>query len=199
MLPRRLLVSLCTLLGCLLLTSQAAQACSIDGIASLSANGKLATISAAAPTQAALTYWAPFTLLAAAPGDVVHLQEDLGKLHSSLPRTAFNTPFRWSFGDGTVVNGVQASHRYAHTGWYKIDVKYYEPSRHTWVLFDSAQQHIIAQGDLFWANIGYYVGQYFTIVMRVVMWAAAAGAIALAVWVRLRRNREGSPTRTNVA
>ena len=189
MLPRRLLIPLCAVLACLFVSAQAARACSIDGIASLSANGKLASISAAAPTQAALAYWAPFTLLAAAPGDLIQVREDIGKLHASLPSTAFSTPFRWTFGDGATVNGLQAAHRYAHTGWYKIDVRYYEPSRHSWVLFDSAQQHIVAQGDLLQANIGYYIGQYFTVVLRIAMWLAAGGAILLALWIRLRRNR----------
>lgn len=199
MLRRRLLIPLCAVLGCLFIAAQAVRACSIDGIASLSANGKLASISAAAPTQAALAYWAPFTLLATAPGDLIHVQEDIGKLHNSLPHTAFATPFRWSFGDGTVVSGLQASHRYARTGWYKIDVRYYEPGRQSWVLFDSAQQHVVAQGELLQANLGYYIGQYFTIVVRIVMWAAAAGAVMLALWVRLRRNRTHTPTRPHTA
>ncbi len=95
-----------------------ARACSIDGIVSLSANGNLANLTDGAATRANIAHWAPFSFIAAAVGDTLHLREDLGELHRTLPESAFKTPFRWSFGDGAVATGWSPSHRYSRLGAY---------------------------------------------------------------------------------
>src|SRR5579885_530248 len=78
----------------------AAWACSIDGVASLSGDGELATPSGAPQAGSDLRRWAPFTLLAVAPDDPVRLAEDSGTLRGVLPAWAFAKPFLWRFDDG---------------------------------------------------------------------------------------------------
>jgi PKD domain len=134
----------------------AALACALDGIASISVNGILATRTTDTPTPQTLAHWAPFTLgLAYAPGDVMHFGEDRGKLRRSLPPAALVKPFRWEFGDGHRARGLQTVHRYTQTGWYRVTVRSYWPSRRSWVLFDSVQLHIVPAGMLWQANLGY--------------------------------------------
>ena len=117
-----------------------ANACSIDGIASIAANGNMASLTGGTPTAATIRYWAPFTLIAAAPGDTLHMSEDIAKLLNTLPRQALTTPFRWDFGDGAAARGNAAAHRYAQEGWYQISVSYYLPaccSRRTWAIISA--------------------------------------------------------------
>jgi PKD domain len=173
----------------------AALACSLDGIASISVNGILATRTTDTPTPRTLAHWAPFTFgLAYAPGDVVRLGEDLGKLRRSLPPAALAIPFRWDFGDGHSARGLQTVHRYTQTGWYRVTVRSYWPSRRSWVLFDSAQLHIVPAGMLWQANLGYRVVLALEIVTRVLAYGGwvviILVPIAWRVWhLRRRKSR----------
>jgi hypothetical protein len=165
-----------------LVAAPAAQACSIDGIASLSENGNVANLSGTPPSGTDLRRWAPFTLLAAAPGDVVHLAESTDKLLGTLPMWAFSHPFQWRFDDGATAAGTSVTHRFITLGWHSFSVSYYWPARKRWVQFDSARLQIVTAGDLWKANLGYNVGKVFQIVVRLLIWATLAGLVVLAVW-----------------
>ena len=170
-------------------------ACSLDGIASISVNGILAVRSTDTPTPRTLARWAPFTFgLAYAPGDVVRFTEDLGKLRRSLPPAALAIPFRWDFGDGHCTRGLRATHRYMRTGWYRVTVRSYWPSRRSWVLFDSARLHIVPADALWQANLGYRAVLGLEILTRVLAYGGWVVVIlvpiAWRVWhLRRRKNR----------
>jgi hypothetical protein len=134
------------------------------------------------PSGTDLRRWAPFTLLAAAPGDVVHLAESTDKLLGTLPMWAFSHPFQWRFDDGATAAGTSVTHRFITLGWHSFSVSYYWPARKRWVQFDSARLQIVTAGDLWKANLGYNVGKVFQIVVRLLIWATLAGLVVLAVW-----------------
>jgi hypothetical protein len=167
------------------------RACSLDGIASLSVNGNTASLNGASPTASSLAYWAPFTLIAAAPGDTFHLSENISNVSRSIPKESVKLPFKWSFGDGATALGQTATHSYAHTGWYKITVQYYWPAHRQWVQFDSAEQHIVPASSLLWTNFGFYAGKVFIGALRLVIWAVLVGIIALLVIDRIRPGVRG--------
>ncbi|HVA92751.1 MAG TPA: hypothetical protein VNL71_23265 [Chloroflexota bacterium] len=120
-----------------------AAACTIDGRASMTLNSGLAWPTRAAPNVRDLSWWAPFSLGDASPASAQVLAEDPSKLRTSLPGVAFQTPFRWSLGDGGAATGLSVTHQYARQGWCKVRVAYYEPSANRWVQFDSAQLHVV--------------------------------------------------------
>jgi PKD domain len=173
----------------------AALACSLDGLASISVNGILAVRTTDTPTPRTLARWAPFAFgLAYAPGDVARFAEDLGKLRRSLPPAALAIPFRWDFGDGHSTRGLQTVHRYTRTGWYRVTVRSYWPSRRGWVLFDSAQLHIVPTAALWQANLGYRVLLGLETLTRVLAYGGWVViifvAIAWRVWhLRRRKSR----------
>ncbi len=172
------------------LIPSAVSACSLDGIASISLNGTLAVLTTDAPQPNSLGTWARFTFgLAYAPHDVLHLAEDMNKLRRSLPEATLHIPFRWNFGDGTSVRGLQAAHSYNRTGWFKISVSGYWPSRKTWVLFDSVRVHIVPASSLFQANLGYRIVQVVAFIGKIVAYAGVSLVLAAVVWQLLRRNR----------
>jgi hypothetical protein len=160
-------------------------ACNLDGVASLSENGHVVSLTATTPTKATLSSWALFTLVAAAPKTPLVFQEDLNELGNSLPASALKQPFRWQFGDGSVTVGRVVTHRYAHTGWYKINVSYALRPNH-WISFDSARIHIVAPGALLTTNFTYYLHEDAQTAIRFAFWLALAGGVGLFVWKRLR-------------
>ncbi|MDB5073983.1 MAG: hypothetical protein JWO42_162 [Chloroflexi bacterium] len=125
----------------------AVQACSIDGIPSLSLDGRLVTFNYGQATKDNLAYWAAFSLGTTTVNKQVHLQEDIAKIRKALSAKALKTPFHWTFGDGASASGPAVQHRYRQAGWYKVDVEYYYPPQRKWIIFDSAQLHVLsAQG-----------------------------------------------------
>jgi hypothetical protein len=164
----------------LLLPYAPVRACSLDGVPSLSVNGHLASLTEGAVSPASAAYWARFTLLAAAPGNTLHLQEDLANVRRSLSAAALATPFRWAFGDGASAQGYEVAHRYPRRGWYRITVSYLWPGMRRWIVFDSAQLQIVAPGDLWRANLRYYLAQDSQVGLRFALWGLAA---ALLVWL----------------
>jgi PKD domain len=144
---RARLVSVFGLLGLLALwfggTSLAA-ACSIDGVPSLTMDGKLVTTNFGQATKDNFAYWAAFSLGSAPAGRRLAMAEDLPKVRQALSTGALSTPFSWSFGDGGAARGAAVRHRYARPGWYKVDVSYYVPAKRQWVVFDSAQVQIVS-------------------------------------------------------
>lgn len=171
----------------MLASARSTQACSLDGVASLSVNGNLAGLTNGPATRSTLAHWAPFTLIAAAPGDTLHLREDIGNVRRSIPGEALKAPFYWTFGDGTTATGQTATHRYTRTGWYKITVAYYRAANRTWVTFDDAQMQIVSAGSLWRANLGYYARQDAQVAIRWIIWLAVAGLGGLVVWRRMQR------------
>jgi hypothetical protein len=171
--------------------TSAARACSLDGIASISMNGNTASLTAGAPSPGDAAHWAPFTLLAAAPGDTLRLSEDIGKVRKSLSSEMLKTPFRWIFDDGTTTQGFSVTHRFAQVGWHKITVDYYYPLRHQWLTFDSAQLQIVPSSALLQTNFTYYAGEVLLFVMRAAVWIIAGIIILAAIAARLQRSRRG--------
>ncbi|HVC82910.1 MAG TPA: PKD domain-containing protein [Chloroflexota bacterium] len=135
------------------MAARPAAACTIDGRASMTLNSGLAWPTRSAPNARDLAWWAPFSLGDASPASAQVLAEDPSKLRTSLPAAAFQTPFRWSLGDGGTATGLSVTHQYARQGWYKVRVAYYEPSARRWVQFDSAQLHV-APGIMVQAGAG---------------------------------------------
>jgi hypothetical protein len=170
----------------LALDSALAAACSIDGVVSLSANGQPAQITASTPTPTDLGTWAPFTLFAVAANRPIHFEENLQELRRTLPASAFDTAFRWSFGDGVTAYGRIANHRYPRTGVYRLQVSFaLSPGR--WVTFDSARVPIVQQADLWRANLGYTIRQDAQAVMRVLIWLSLGAGLLWLLWRRGRR------------
>jgi hypothetical protein len=118
-------------------------ACGIDGIPSMSMNGHLVTINHAQATKQSLPYWAPFLLGANTERTGLRFTENVKELHRTLDNRAFATPFRWTFGDGAAAKGLTVNHRYGKPGWYRIDVSYYYTPQHSWIVFDSAELHVV--------------------------------------------------------
>ena len=156
------------------------RACSLDGIASLSMDHNVASGTTRLPSKGDLRRWAPFTFIAAAPGQVLRVAEDRRKLSASLPPGVLSAPFRWDFGDGSVVIGQQATHRYAGLGRYRITVSYALGGR--WVVFDSAEEPIIPSGDLLGANADYYTGKLAAALSGALDWLDMGALAACAAW-----------------
>ena len=117
-------------------------ACGIDGVPSMTMNGRLVAINYAQATKANFAHWASFSLGTARPGVDLRFSENARELHKSLTARAFATPFQWTFGDGSTARGLTVAHRYAKPGWYKVNVNYYYTPRKSWIPFDSAQLQI---------------------------------------------------------
>ena len=162
------------------------EACSLDGIASLSVNGHVASLTTDRAIASTLAYWSSFHLLAAAPDDDLRYAENLANVSLSIPKASVVLPFKWSFGDGQTVLGRTVTHRYRQTGWYRLTVHYYWPARRQWVQFDSAEQQIVPPSALLWTNFSFYAGNVFVIALRVIIWSALAVVIALLILERLR-------------
>jgi hypothetical protein len=188
---RRRLMIICWVMLTVLLYGLPAEACSLDGVPSLSANGHLAGLTKDPPTQATLAHWARFTLPAAAPGDALRLTEDLSNLRRSLPVAALARPFRWSFGDGTSAQGYAVVHRYARQGWYRIMVSALLPGLHNPIVFDSARLQIVAANDLWRANLRYYLAQDAQAVLRFALWSGGLLLVGWFLWKR--RPRHAAP------
>ena len=121
----------------------ALQACSIDGVPSLSLDGRLVTFNYGQATKSNLAYWAAFSLGTTSANKQIRLQEDITKIGKALSPKALKTPFQWTFGDGGSASGFSVRHRYQRPGWYKVNVEYYYTPQRKWVVFDSAQLHVV--------------------------------------------------------
>jgi hypothetical protein len=168
-----------------------AVACTLDGIASLSVNGTTAGLTSGQPTRANAGHWAPFTLLAQGSGSTLQFSEDLQKVAQSLPPAMLALPFRWDFGDGVTAYGHAVRHTYAHAGWYRITVRYDWQARHHWVVFDSAEQQIVASGEVWKAQFGHYLDSTLQMALNGVIWIIVAAVAAAMVWEKLRRRERG--------
>lgn len=136
---------LCHALGgavaAILIAGSAVQACGIDGVPSLLVDGRLVRANRTLPVSGQVAAWALFT----APGSYgigqpVDLHELRGRVLWTLPPSAFRTPWRWTFGDGTAARGLRVRHIYRRRGTYVVRVRAYLLDGHDsqWYQFDAA-------------------------------------------------------------
>ena len=119
------------------------QACSIDGIPSLTVNGYSAVINKQVPVGPGLRLWAPFVLSFSLHARRTEILAELPQRVPLQPE-AFRNPWRWNFGDGTaMVRGITVHHRFSKAGLYKITVSAYFPSRKFWYTFDALQVRVL--------------------------------------------------------
>jgi hypothetical protein len=115
-----------------------AEACAIDDVPSIEANGTLARVNWLEPTVSSITRWAPFefaTIFYA--GEVVALSEDQRKLARSLPPDIVRGHWVWRFGDGTSARGRTVKHVYRKPGNYLVTVAMPLPHSHGLFVFDA--------------------------------------------------------------
>jgi hypothetical protein len=142
---RRYILALGLLAGALLNGIGTASACGLDGIPSLLVNGRLVEVNRVQPAQGQLATWAPFAAPGVyAVGQPLLLSEIRGRVLWTLPPSAFKTPWRWSFGDGTQGRGLSTRHSYRHAGNYVIGVRAYliDGQNSGWYLFDTILVHV---------------------------------------------------------
>ncbi len=128
------LVGLMTLGGGAL--GQYAQACALDGIPSVSANGHLAAVNRVIPSANSTLQWAPFLFSQHFQTDQsIRFVEDTARIKSgTLLPDALHHAWRWQFGDGASAVATKVSHRYTHPGVYRVVVAARYPAG--WMKFD---------------------------------------------------------------
>ncbi|HVA92749.1 MAG TPA: PKD domain-containing protein [Chloroflexota bacterium] len=179
------------LAGTLMLGPSVAQACTLDNVASVSANGERAILSASQPSPG--KQWAPFRFAQAyATGTPITLQEARSDLTRSLPAALLTTPFRWRLGDGRTVRGMSVTHQWARSGNYLIQVYAYAASRAQWLLFDSVLVQVVPASQLWQANLGYHLLQGLNLVFSWLGRLVTGALAALLIYsvVAYRRGRK---------
>ena len=104
------------------------------------ANGARAVLSHVTFTLTTAHTWAYFSF----PGRYharmpIRFTEDRTQLRHALPTDALRHPWRWDFGDGTHALGWAVTHRYAHSGLYRITVQAYYSTWHRYFPFDNVR------------------------------------------------------------
>jgi hypothetical protein len=119
------------------------QACSIDGVPSITVNGYDVVVNKTPPIGKNLSVWAPFLV----PFPLhVGRNETIGEIRQRVAMSAegFKYPWRWNFGDGTpTVRGTVVHHTYKKPGVYKVTVEAYFAAHKFWYTFDAAQIHVL--------------------------------------------------------
>ena len=136
---------LVVVLGGTLAGAAVARACSLDGVPSLTVNGRLVALNTASAATGSAATWAPFIaqgVYRASYSLLMH--EDRAKVAAALPSNAFVVPWRWRFGDGATARGTTVHHIYKHPGIYVITVQAYfvAGTRQHWITFDKAAIHV---------------------------------------------------------
>jgi len=91
----------------------------MDGIPSLSVDGRVVAVNSALTSNARFDTWTPFVTRGAYPvGRPVLLTENKANVEQSLPPEAFKYPWKWTFGDGATARGMSARHAYRRPGAY---------------------------------------------------------------------------------
>jgi len=133
------------LLGGTLLGVGVARACGVDGVPSLSVNGRVVAINAALTSNARFDSWTPFVARGAYPaGHPLLLRENRANVAGSLPPAAFKYPWRWTFGDGATARGMDTRHAYRRPGAYILSVEAYlvAGAQRQWYSFDRVTIHV---------------------------------------------------------
>ncbi len=132
-------------LGSGLLGAGVARACGMDGIPSLSVNGRVVAVNSALTSNARFDTWTPFVTRGAYPaGRPVLLAENKANVAQSLPPEAFKYPWKWTFGDGATARGLSARHVYRRPGAYILSVEAYliAGAQRQWYTFDKVTIHV---------------------------------------------------------
>jgi hypothetical protein len=120
-----------------------AQACALDGVPSLWANGYGAVLNTNLPQTATFMTWAPFVIPHSfAARQAIRLHEDLAKVAPVLGPARLHSRWRWAFADGQVAMGISLAtviHRYARPGHYHLIVATYNARFKVWLPFDSVE------------------------------------------------------------
>jgi len=179
---RKLVLTLFSFLAIsLLLTPTLARACTLDNVASVSANGERATLSTNQPSPG--KPWAPFRFAQVyATGAPVTLGEARSDLLRSLPAAMLTVPFRWQLGDGHTVRGMSVTHRWTQTGSYLIQVYAYAASRAKWLLFDSVMVQVAPASQLWQDNLGYHLLQGMNVAFEWLARLVTAALFALLIY-----------------
>ena len=129
------------MIGALVVSASTARACSVDGVPSLSVNGRLVAVNSALGSSASVGTWAPFVARGAYPANhPLLLTEEQARVAQALPALAFRFPWRWHFGDGASARGAAVRHAYRRPGTYIITVDAYlvAGTHKLWFTFDKA-------------------------------------------------------------
>jgi membrane protein DedA with SNARE-associated domain len=167
-----------------------ADACALDGLASLSADGEMAVPALDASAATARVTGAACTFRQAyAAGEPLRLTEDRATLRRSLPAAILAHPFRWTFGDGGVAQGATGLHRYMRPGRYVVTVQGYWPAHRRWAVFDTARVQIVTRAALFRANALSWLDRGLSLLLTGLIYAAVAALVLAALWARVARRR----------
>lgn len=135
----------CALLGGMLLGAGVAQACSVDGVPSLSVDGRLVAVNPSGASMTSTDFWTPFVAAGRYHTNLLLvLKEDRARVAAALPPVAFKFPWRWHFGDGTTARGTAVRHLYRRPGPYVVSVEAYfvVGTQKQWFTFDKATLRI---------------------------------------------------------
>lgn len=131
--------------GATLLGTSVAGACSVDGIPSLSVDGRLVLRNTVYTSSSAVDSWTPFIAHGLYPArHPLLFSENRAQVAAALPPTAFKVAWRWHFGDGTTARGMAVHHLYRRAGTYIVTVEAYLASGKyaQWFTFDKATLHV---------------------------------------------------------
>ncbi len=132
-------------LGAVALGAGMARACGMDGIPSLSVDGRVVAVNSALTSNARFDTWTPFVTRGAYPvGRPILLTENKANVAQSLPPEAFTHPWKWTFGDGATARGMSARHVYRRRGAYILSVQAYlvAGAQRQWYSFDKVTIHV---------------------------------------------------------
>ena len=120
-----------------------AGACAKDGVPSVSADGRLASMNHSASRVEPST-WTMFVFThSVIHGHVVVLAENNREVARALPADVFKHPWRWNFGDRQgVAYGTRVRHTYRKPGTYRITVYAYYAGYSSWQPFDNVTIHV---------------------------------------------------------
>src|SRR5579875_2135791 len=133
------------LIVCALLGVGTARACGLDGVPSLSIDGRLVAVNKTLTSAGKIDTWTPFVARGVyAAGRSLLFTENRANVALSLPPLAFRYPWRWTFGDGASARGMSAQHIYRRPGTYIVAVQAYlvAGAHHQWYPFDKATIHV---------------------------------------------------------
>lgn len=190
--PRGLAVAGVLLLS--LVVTTAAQACVLNGIASLAVNGNLAQRNLSLPTTATFAQWATFIFPRVyGAAQSLTFDERTSDLAQSLPATSLKHPFQWVFGDGSQAVSANGQHTYATPGLYTLTISAWSPSAGVggqhWFVFDKAQIHIVPAGEVWRDNLGndlLGVGSFLLAGLGNLFTLAMIALLGLVIWLELR-------------